>query len=203
LDAITVIEWLSHQPAQMREQIAQKLSGELETLRARARAEATEVGRQEGQRAVQEQSRRLLKTLESLRDEYQRRNREALAQLQGSTEVAVVAALEKLLGPAMTSQLGVVAAVSEVLATVTPGGPIRIGVHRDDVPWIAAAREQLEAALGTNEFQIVADERVQLGGCLIEGDHGTVDGRLETQLDGLRDTLLEHRRATSSKESVS
>jgi flagellar assembly protein FliH len=197
-----VIEWLSSQPAPIRTQIAHALSDDLEALRERAFTEATELGKQEGQRLAQEHSRRLLKTLESIRDEYQRSCTEALTKLQDSTEVAVVAVLEKLLGPAMTSELGVVAAVSEILATVTPSGSIRIGVHRDDVPWIVAAQEQLEAALGTTAFQVVSDERVQLGGCLIEGDHGLVDGRLETQLDNLRATLLEHRRATSSKGST-
>jgi flagellar assembly protein FliH len=202
LRADTVIEWLADQSVETREQVAQVLSGDLETLRERAHAEATQLGKQEGQRAANEQSRRLLKALESIRDEYQRNSTEVLAQLQDSTEAAVVAVLEKLLGPAMTSELGVVASVSEVLATVTPGSPIRIGVHRDDAQWIVAVREQLEAALGTTEFQVVADERVQLGGCLIEGDHGMVDGRLEMQLDGLRATLLEHRRATASKGSA-
>jgi flagellar assembly protein FliH len=38
-------------------------------------------------------------------------------------------------------------------------------------------------------IELVADERVELGGCLIETSSGTLDGRLETQLQRLCDTL--------------
>jgi flagellar biosynthesis/type III secretory pathway protein FliH len=36
----------------------------------------------------------------------------------------------------------------------------------------------------------VPDERVALGGCLIDSPGGTLDGRLETQLQRLREVLV-------------
>jgi flagellar biosynthesis/type III secretory pathway protein FliH len=41
---------------------------------------------------------------------------------------------------------------------------------------------------------LLSDDRVLLGGCLIETSGGTLDGRLETQMQQLRDTLLAARR---------
>ena len=51
----------------------------------------------------------------------------------------------------------------------------------------------------TARLELVADERVELGGCLIETDGGTLDGRLETQLKRLRDTLLDAARAPAAE----
>ncbi len=47
--------------------------------------------------------------------------------------------------------------------------------------------------------ELLADERVELGGCLIETGGGTLDGRLETQLKRLRDTLLGAARAPAAE----
>jgi flagellar assembly protein FliH len=41
--------------------------------------------------------------------------------------------------------------------------------------------------------EIAADDRVELGGCLLETPSGTLDSRLEVQLANLRRTLLEAR----------
>lgn len=40
---------------------------------------------------------------------------------------------------------------------------------------------------------LVADERVALGGCIVETDAGSLDGRLETRLAELKAVLLEAR----------
>jgi flagellar assembly protein FliH len=45
------------------------------------------------------------------------------------------------------------------------------------------------------KVEVVADERVALGGCIIETSGGTLDARLEVQLQQLVDTLTRARHA--------
>jgi flagellar biosynthesis/type III secretory pathway protein FliH len=52
----------------------------------------------------------------------------------------------------------------------------------------------LQAQFGA-ELDVVADERVAAGGCLIETTGGTLDARLEIQLRRLLDTLTRVREA--------
>jgi flagellar assembly protein FliH len=55
----------------------------------------------------------------------------------------------------------------------------------------AAGRSEEEGStFGAWKAQLVPDTRVALGGCLIDSPGGTLDGRLETQLQSLRDLLL-------------
>lgn len=63
----------------------------------------------------------------------------------------------------------------------------------------------LQGAHGLNlgGAQLVADERVELGGCIIDTDAGSLDGRLETQLSELKTLLVELHQAHESHESHS
>jgi flagellar biosynthesis/type III secretory pathway protein FliH len=54
----------------------------------------------------------------------------------------------------------------------------------------ARALEHLAGA-GLASVEVVADETITPGGCVVETELGTVDGRLETRLDALRRALEE------------
>lgn len=61
---------------------------------------------------------------------------------------------------------------------------ITLRVHPNQVEAVRAAREELESLLdGGARLEILEDRRVGAGGCLAEADIGTVDARLETQLN--------------------
>jgi flagellar assembly protein FliH len=54
-----------------------------------------------------------------------------------------------------------------------------------------ALLEQGGHGLNLGAAQLVADERVEVGGCIIDTGAGSLDGRLETQLSELKAVLLE------------
>jgi flagellar assembly protein FliH len=62
---------------------------------------------------------------------------------------------------------------------------------KDGVVLRVSPREHaaLQAQLGA-ELEVLADERVAAGGCLIETTGGTLDARLDIQLRRLADTLV-------------
>ena len=60
----------------------------------------------------------------------------------------------------------------------------------------------LVEGLSVDAVELFADDRVQVGGCLLETPAGNLDGRLEVQLAGLREALVNARAAESEGETV-
>lgn len=74
--------------------------------------------------------------------------------------------------------------VRETLQMVTGSARLRIRLHPEDEQHMGmAAREMAHALSGVAEVHLVPDETVAPGGCLVETEHGAVDGRLDAQLD--------------------
>ena len=117
---------------------------------------------------------------------------QALAgQIEGAEDVLVeiaFAAVCKLLGDTAFTEEGarnlVRAAMREVRAK--EGLVVRVA---------PADHRQLSLRPGEGRVELVADDRVALGGCIIETAGGTLDARLEVQLQQLVDTLTRARSA--------
>jgi flagellar assembly protein FliH len=110
-------------------------------------------------------------------------------QLKASAEVIAIdlawAALMRLLGEGSGKREYVAAMVRNVLDQARPQAIVRIGLSAQDLAVL-----QADGAPEFSSFTLVADERVEAGGCMIETAAGGLDGRLETQLQLLRQVLL-------------
>jgi flagellar biosynthesis/type III secretory pathway protein FliH len=62
-------------------------------------------------------------------------------------------------------------------------------VNPQDLPLLRTAEPGIAASLPGRNFTLVADARVEAGGCIVESKLGSLDGRLEVQLAGLVATL--------------
>lgn len=73
----------------------------------------------------------------------------------------------------------------DVASTLT--ALLTVRVHPTDVERLESDAELVQALQrhGVQRVVWVADEQVGLGGCMIDGDHGRLDARLETQLTAL------------------
>ena len=153
----------------------------LEELRRQAFEDGYRDGRSQGEKDARKELAGELEKLQALA----RSVREALAQGIEGVEDALVeiafAAACKVLGRAAATEEGVRAMVREAMSEVR---------SREGVVLRVSPREHaaLQAELGA-ELQVLADERVAAGGCLIETTGGTLDARLEVQLRRLADTL--------------
>jgi flagellar assembly protein FliH len=95
----------------------------------------------------------------------------------------------------MVRREGVQAAVREVMRGVHERERLVVRVSPRDHALLAV--DGFKPRNGDGQaVELLADERVELGGCLIETGGGTLDGRLETQLKRLRDTLVGAARAS-------
>jgi flagellar assembly protein FliH len=117
---------------------------------------------------------------------------QALAgQIEGLEDVLVeiaFAAVCKLLGESALTEEGARNLVRAAMRGVRAKEGLVVRVSPAD-------HRQLSARTGEGRVELVADDRVALGGCIIETAGGTLDARLEVQLQQLVDTLTRARSA--------
>jgi len=116
---------------------------------------------------------------------------QALAgQIEGAEDAIVeiaFAAVCKLLGEGALSEAAARGLVREAMRGVLAKEGLVVRVSSADHALLAPSPEP--------RVEVVADERVAFGGCIIETAGGTLDARLEIQLRQLLDTLTRARHA--------
>lgn len=118
-------------------------------------------------------------------------------QVSGLEDVIVAAAHEaicKILGTSLHDRNGVVAVVREVMNHVKASEPITIRVAPTDYDLLSQDEGSLQTGHEGMRVTLLPDDRILLGGCLIETSGGNLDGRLETQLQQLTDSILSAKR---------
>jgi flagellar assembly protein FliH len=100
-------------------------------------------------------------------------------------------AICRLAGELALSRDGALAMVRVAAAEVRETQGLRIRVHPQDAEWLGDAHE-------APKWSLEADPAVGLGGCIIESGQGSLDARLELQLDRLRQALSNARAMRST-----
>jgi flagellar assembly protein FliH len=125
-------------------------------------------------------------------------DRELSALGEGCVDI-VATAFAKLAGPALVTREAAVGAVEQVLMRVKEARELTIRVNAADVTTLNAVLDELSEAFSGRKLQVVGDPRVELGGCIVESKHGTLDGRFESQLRELFETLRAAKLATRER----
>jgi flagellar assembly protein FliH len=95
----------------------------------------------------------------------------------------------KIMGRALCERAGVSAMVRQVIEQVREREQLIVRLAPADFALLTGPDAPgLEAEIAN--AQLTPDERVARGGCLIDSPSGTLDGRLETQLQRLREVLI-------------
>ncbi|HET6326779.1 MAG TPA: FliH/SctL family protein [Planctomycetaceae bacterium] len=82
--------------------------------------------------------------------------------------------------------------IREALQLAVGAPRIRVHLHSDDAQLMGKqATEVIRSMAACGEAEIVADNALTRGGCLIETQHGQIDARIETLLDRIVAELLE------------
>jgi flagellar assembly protein FliH len=170
---------------------------EIQEELARDRRAAIEEGRMQGyqdgmqasREALDEELERLKALIEGLSNEKSKR----LSEAEDAIVEVVGASIAKILGEVMLTPEGVVAAVRNAIAQLTQRDKLIVRISPDDFALLEAERHKLLEGLDDTSVELVQDDRVKLGGCLLETKSGSLDGRLEVQLQRLSDVLLNAR----------
>jgi flagellar biosynthesis/type III secretory pathway protein FliH len=184
-----VCEWLEAQSCETRMICARRLAPELEALAQAAREAGRDEGRVQGRQESLESVRSSLSALARAAAVGEQAFVHECAQLAEGCADIVAEVFRRLAGEALVSREATLGVVLEVLKRAKDERALTIRVSPHDLPFLETQRTEIQTALGTRSFAIYADPRVVSGGCLVESSLGMLDGRLETQLQELAETL--------------
>lgn len=153
-------------------------------------------GLEEAKRRLAEEATKLAQLAVSIGEERAR----LLAALEDDVVAIAYAATCKMIGQSCRDHQRVAMTVRHALNKVRDAAHARVLLHPDDFDLI---QENGGAAIFAQEggVSIEPDRTITLGGCRIIGSGGELDARFETQLAGLRETLLMVRRRRQQGEA--
>jgi len=179
---------------------------EAEQLFAQREAEAREqgyaAGFEEGKQVALEEERQ---TMDAARDILESAYRTKEAIIAEAEPFLVDLSLEiarKVIGEEMSADPeNVLQLAKRALGRSRTGGQITLCVNHRFYPYVEEHRGQLLPLLdGQAELMIIPDYTVQDEGCVIRTPLGSVDARIDTQLEEIRQVLMEIARGSGSDE---
>jgi len=174
----SVAEPVAAEPRFTYEEFMQCFEPELKEAKERAieegLAQGKAQGREQGAAEYEAELARLRELIASARA--------ALDQgIEGVADMAVeivYEAVAKIIGARMLERDAAVSSVREVIRKAKERSQLVARVSPHDFEMINGDRARLIEGLNVGDVDIVADDRVRLGGCLLETPAGNLDGRL-------------------------
>jgi len=77
----------------------------------------------------------------------------------------------------------------EVLKKAQDRVHLKLHMNPADVEEVGAQKDKLQLSVGAGEIEIIPDARIEKGGCVLETEAGSVDGRLSTVAAQVKDSL--------------
>lgn len=109
--------------------------------------------------------------------------------MEGVAAEMTLAGLVKIVGDRYADEAFVLEATRHVAGQIRDNARVILRVNKRDQDILLRHVTELKELLG-DAVEVVADTRVQTGGCLIEADTGMLDGRLETQIRNLQESIM-------------
>lgn len=157
--------------------------------------EGLEKGRQDGEEAVRTEQQHIInsanskseKTLANARDEVQR----YIIEGENTFVEMVLQIADKVLTQHVIDvPQAVLPLVREAIKKVQDQPKVVVRVAPEAYEYVLPARAELQSMLdGDAVLEIAADESMQLGDCILDSPNGTVDARLTTQLEQIRQAV--------------
>lgn len=162
----------------------------LDAERKQAAQRGYDEGLSRGQEAAKREYDARLQTLSTLIERCEAEIELRLQRLDGEWLELVFVAVTRILGEALTSRAGVEAIIRQVIEQQRDEDvPLTIRVCARD--WELLGEEGRDALTRGRPMTWRTDEKIEMGGCLVDGGRGTLDGRLETQLAKMKQVLLD------------
>lgn len=162
---------------------------DLEAIQGAAR----EQGLAQGIRAGEESYRAKLARLESLSSALQQERAEFFSRIEPELVRLSIAIAEKVIARELELRPDTVLdLLRTALKRIRDRENLRISVNPRDLEHVKQARDDLISAVdGLRKLEISEDRRVGPGGCVIESPSGTLDARINTQLDEITRALTD------------
>jgi flagellar biosynthesis/type III secretory pathway protein FliH len=176
-----------------REEAEKESSVIRETARVQGNKEGFEQGKPEGftQGMVEGKSSysNSIKNLNGLMESLTIERKKLIGDLQPLIVELVGVALKKCLNEEANKGNLVVNFVGEALLKAQDRVHLKLHLNPGDMNEIEAHRNELQLTVGAAEIELIADARIERGGCLLDTEGGTVDVRLNTVVDKVKESL--------------
>lgn len=183
-------------------QILQEAEFEIENLKEEAKQQGYEAGFQEGKDEGKKQA------LDDIKDTINSANEQAMKTLKDAKDATldymlkaehdlaevVLTVAEKIIPQHFLDAPQVILpAVKAALLRIKDQKEIFVHVAPDNFDLILMARDEFRSMLpgGNASLEIVSDESLKPGDCLIETESGALDARVSTQLELIREAVQE------------
>ena len=168
----------------------------IRTARAEAQSvldEAREEGHRAGAAEAAQSASELISRLESAVAHVTKQRNALIDDVEPQMLKLCIEAVEKITRHEIRTDPRVVErAIKACLRRVKDSNEVCVRVSPEELDQMKACRDELLAvADGMPSIQIVDDRRVSPGGCVVESESGSLDARVETQLNRLQDKLME------------
>lgn len=187
-----------------REASESMLAAALDEARSLGLKQGTEAGLRAAQDAAAATRNESLVALERLLSDIPDQLHARLAALEDDMVALCFEAITRVLGEAGASAEGLRAILGQALAQYGARQLVEVRVHPDDLQVLVrdeAIGPWLRQREGGNKVQLVADAAIEMGGVVLRSPAGRLDARLETQVGGLRQTLLSVRASRANAQA--
>lgn len=198
------------------DEVLEKAYAQADVITRTARSEATAIqeeaysagynaGLRQGARAADALIGRLEQDVAAAEEERAR----LLELVEHDVLMLCLEAVEKIVRHEIkTDQRVVVRMIKSCLRRIKDREPVDVRVSQQEVEFVRSQRDELLSLVeGARGLTISDDRRISPGGCVLESASGTVDARIETQVEQIRSKLMEtyengHRQTTSGPEQL-
>ncbi|ABC30789.1 putative flagellar assembly protein [Hahella chejuensis KCTC 2396] len=179
-------ESLERRLADNERQLKEATQETYDDAKAKGYAAGVEEGRTQSQKEIEEaldQFGELLKSIQVQTDN-------AFSQLESISTDIGFAVVCKILGEKLITREAVLASANAVLGAIRDASHLKVYLSKRDYALLSQVVDG-ELAGGSGKVELVIDPRINIGGCRVEANTGSWDGRLESQLRILRQKLEE------------
>jgi flagellar assembly protein FliH len=175
---------------------------ELANARSAAEQRGYEHGIEKGEAAAKQALADRMERLTSITTALYRAKVEVLEGAEDFLIEIIYTAICRILGEVAVTQDAVIGMVNQVLLACRDRDKIVVNLHPLDAEMILQANENPGATTNNPHTVFRADASITLGGCTLESAAGTLDARLDVQLERLRDSLLTVRKSRERNEEA-
>jgi flagellar assembly protein FliH len=162
----------------------QLLYEEIESIHSSSEKEGYTDGYERGKADGEGEYHESLKEVEKLKEVILRGVDQQVDGLQDQILALAFASICKVLGENALSEQVVTASVKNVLEEFRFNKSVKVFVAPDQLVNLSAEKEGVLSSFG-KEVEFIPDPKVELGGCIVQINSGSWDGRLEVQLQRL------------------
>jgi flagellar assembly protein FliH len=194
-EIIEQARWEANDLVEKAKEAAEKeVQGLKETAEEEGRKQGLEKGLQQGLEKGREEGRQFyaesIKKWNGMAEETLAERKKLLGELQPILVELVGEALHRCLQKeAKRHHQMVLDLAQEVIKKTQDQVHLKLHLNPEDVEEVEAQKEQLQLSVGAGELEIVPDARIERGGCVLETEAGSVDARLTTVVDQVKESL--------------